>query len=78
MLWVNAYSQFCITVGCIGGGGGISWMFVQQNPNTANYFKVHVLEASGGRLESVLRRLGTCWGRLGASWGRLEVSWGRL
>ena len=46
-------------------------MFIQQHPNAANYYKVDVLEASGGRLESVLGRLGGVLGRLGVFWGRL-------
>ena len=48
-------------------------MFVQQKPHTANYFKVHVLEASGGRLESVLGRLGGVLARVGVVLGRLGV-----
>ena len=39
---------------------------------TSNYDKLNVLEASGGRLESVLGRLGGVSGCLGDVWGRLR------
>ena len=48
-------------------------MFIQQNQNTPNYYKVNVLEASEGRLESVLGRLGGVLGRVGVVLGRLGV-----